>query len=264
MIYLIYPLLGIFVGFLSGLFGIGGGLVLVPSLALSFTLLGVKASLVTHMAISTSMSIILFTVARSAWIHNQREKIDRTISAKLIVFIVVGALAGAVLMSKLPAWYLKLFFCIYVVLVSIKMWMEVKIDREPRETSLLLYGVVGFIIGLKSTLLGIGGGTISTPFLAWRGVTMKKAIGISAFLGVPIALVGASYGVLSGILIPDLPKYSAGLVYLPALIGVVCTSFFSAQVGVKYSHILPQQKMKKYFAVFLFVVAIKTTYSLFA
>tara|TARA_R110002072_G_scaffold1989_2_gene16368 strand:- start:83062 stop:83856 length:795 start_codon:yes stop_codon:yes gene_type:complete len=257
MTFLIYIGLGIFAGMLSGVFGIGGGLVIVPTLLFCFKLLNFPEEYVMHMAIGTSLSIILVTVTNSMYGHHLNKNVDWKIVRKIFTSIVIGAFVGGFVSKQLAAHTLEIIFSIYVVLVSAKMFADIKVERDLKPTSNILYSAVGFIIGFKSTILGIGGGTISIPFLAWRGLPMKKAVGVSASLGIPIALAGATSYIYNGYANPALPEYSLGFIYLPALFGVVLTSSYFARVGAKLSHKLPQQKLKKAFAFFLLIVAIR-------
>lgn len=262
MTFLIYILLGIFAGTLSGIFGIGGGLVIVPTLLFCFKLLDFPSAYIMHMTIGTSLGIILVTVSNSMYGHHLNKNIDWAIIKKIVLFLLIGAFTGSFVSKDLATDTLELIFAAYVVIVSIKMFLEVKIERELRETSSVLYSIVGFIIGFKSTILGIGGGTISIPFLTWRGQPMKVAVGVSATLGIPIALAGATSYMYNGYGISELPKYSLGYVYLPAVVGVTLTSSFFARIGAKLSHRLPQDKMKKGFAIFLMIVAVKMIYQI--
>lgn len=256
--YLLYPILGIFSGTLSGLFGIGGGLVIVPVLLLSFKLLGFDPDQSVYMSIGTSLSIISVTVSSATYNHHKRIGIDFVVFKKLVFPIIIGALTGAFFATALPAKALKILFAIFVTLVSLKMLFFKAVLGGEKTTSSSLYRFVGFIIGAKSSLLGIGGGTISIPFLMWRGMRIQKAIAISAALGIPISLSGGITYFIRGLSIETLPKYSLGYIYLPALIGVSLTSLFSTKLGVYLSHRLPQEKLRKIFACFLIIVAIRT------
>ncbi|WP_417335781.1 sulfite exporter TauE/SafE family protein [Halobacteriovorax marinus] len=257
MTYSIYLFLGVFAGTLSGLFGIGGGLVIVPTLLFCFKYLGFSPEIAIHMAIGTSLSIIVVTATNSVYGHQKRKGIDWQVFKKIFFPLIIGTYFGGMISSKLSASFLEIVFSVYVVLVSIKMFLDVKVDKVQKETSLILYSFVGALIGFKSAILGIGGGTISIPFLSWRGFSMKKAVGVSAALGLPISIVGSISYIVSGLKVQGLPEHSLGYIYLPAFIGVIITSSFFAHIGAKLSHKLPQQKMKKGFAIFLSIVAIK-------
>ncbi len=256
----VYILLGCGVGFLSGLFGIGGGLVIIPILSYAFEFMGFQEEIIMHMAIGTSLSIILITVSTSSYHHYQRGGIDFSIYNKLFVFIAIGSLSGGFISQYLSKLVLELAFTAYVLLITVKLFLEGSGPSVEKKTPLWLYGFVGYIIGLKSAILGIGGGTISIPFLSWRGVQMKKAVGISAALGIPIALFGASAYVYTGLNLKSqvLPAYSLGYVYLPAFISVSLFSSFVSRFGVKLSHRLTQRKLKVIFATFLSIVLIKS------
>lgn len=257
MTYLIYLLLGVFAGTLSGLFGIGGGLVIVPTLLFCFRFLGFSPDLAIHMAIGTSLSIIVITSSNSVFSHHKRGGIDWKIVRKILIPLIIGTYSGGLISSKLSASLLETIFSVYVVLVSLKMFLDVKIDKVEKETSIIMYSIVGAIIGFKSAILGIGGGTISIPFLSWRGFSMKKAVGVSAALGLPISIVGSISYIVSGLKVTTLPEQSLGYIYLPAFIGVILTSSFFAHLGAKLSHKLPQDKMRKGFAIFLSIIAVK-------
>lgn len=261
MTYLIYIGLGIFAGLLSGIFGIGGGLVIVPTLLICFKLLQFPTEHIMHMAIGTSLSIILVTVTNAMYAHHLNKNIDWEISRKMFFAIVIGAFGGAFVSKDLAAKTLEIIFSVYVTLVSIKMLLDVKVERDLKPTKDIQYWIVGFIIGFKSTILGIGGGTISIPFLTWRGLPMKKAVGISASLGIPISMAGVASYIYNGMNKQNLPEYSLGYVYLPALIGVVLTSSFSARFGARLSHRLDQKKLKKIFAIFLMLIALKIIFT---
>ncbi len=257
MTYLIYLLLGVFAGTLSGLFGIGGGLVIVPTLLFCFRFLGFSPDLAIHMAIGTSLSIIVITASNSVFSHHRRGGIDWSIVRKILIPLIIGTYSGGLVSSKLSASLLETIFSVYVVLVSLKMFLDVKIDKVEKETSIVLYSIVGAVIGFKSAILGIGGGTISIPFLSWRGFSMKKAVGVSAALGLPISIVGSISYIVSGLKVSALPEQSLGYIYLPAFFGVILTSSFFAHLGAKLSHKLPQEKMRKGFAIFLSIIAVK-------
>lgn len=257
MTFLIYLVLGIFAGTLSGIFGIGGGLIIVPTLLFCFKVLNFPHEYSMHMAIGTSLSIILVTIVNSVYGHHLNKNVDWSIMKKILLPIIVGALLGSFTSSYLAADTLEIIFSVYVVIISLKMFSDIKVERSLKKTSNFQYNLVGIIIGFKSAILGIGGGTISIPFLTWRGHSMKTAVGVSAALGLPIALFGTLSYVYNGYGSPKLPEYSLGYIYLPALLGVALTSVFFARIGVKISQKIQQGPMKKGFAIFLMFVAAK-------
>ncbi|RZF22421.1 sulfite exporter TauE/SafE family protein [Halobacteriovorax vibrionivorans] len=260
MIFLLYLAVGAFVGTLSGLFGIGGGVIIVPTLLLIFKEQGFSSDITMFMALGTSLATIVVTAASSTLRHYNMGNLIVEVSKKLIPPILVGICVGAYLVNQVKASTLEALFITYLYLVSLKMILyKVKVD-EPKETSKFLYGITGFIIGLKSSILGIGGGTISVPFLTWRGYPMKNAVGTSASIGIPIALTGSAFYIYNGF---DklTPEYSLGYVYLPAFFGISIASFFFTKLGAKISSVANQVLMKKIFAIMLILIAIKKTTS---
>lgn len=259
---LIYVLLGIVAGTIAGLFGIGGGLIIVPILHYSFVTLGFPKELVMHMSLGTSLSTIFITGMSSVYSHHKLGSIDWVAFKKLLGGVILGTFIGGRLTGLVSGRSLEILFIVYVSVVAVKTWIDAHLEAHRKSTTSIMFNSVGFIIGFKSALLGIGGGTISIPFLTWRGFPMKQSVGISATLGLPIALVGAASYIYNGYSIPNLPAYSLGYIYLPALIGITSASSFFARLGAKLSHKFPQDKMRKGFAMLLIAIAIKGLASL--
>ena len=210
------------------------------------------------MAIGTSLGIILITASNSVYGHHSRGSVDWVVFKKIAISLIIGTIIGSLVSNMLSAKVLEIVFSIYLVLVSIKMFFDVKVKHQKeKKTKNIVFSSVGFIIGFKSAILGIGGGTISIPFLTWREFSMQKAVGVSAALGLPIALFGCLSQIYNGYGKVGLPDYSLGYLYLPAFLGVISTSSFMAHVGAKLSHSLPQEKTKKAFSIFLLIVACK-------
>lgn len=253
--------LGIFAGTLSGLFGIGGGIVIVPTLVFCFKAMNFPDSIIMHMALGTSLATIFFTALNSVYAHHKKKNVSWNLVFKLGIGVVIGTASGGLLSHILSTKTLAIIFAFYISFVAIKMWFGVNSEGVKKRVPLLIYNFIGFIIGFKSALLGIGGGTISIPFLTYTGEPMKKSVGVSAALGLPIALVGAISYAINGQSVAALPEHSFGFVYAPALVGIVLTSSFFARFGAALSHKLPQDKMRKGFALFLMIVAIKTIIS---
>ncbi|PIP94687.1 MAG: hypothetical protein COW00_09245 [Bdellovibrio sp. CG12_big_fil_rev_8_21_14_0_65_39_13] len=259
---LIYLLLGTVAGTIAGLFGIGGGLIIVPILHYSFVKLGFPKELIMHMALGTSLSTIFVTGMSSVYSHNKLGSIDWVVFKKLLGGVIIGTFIGGRLTGIISGKSLEILFIVYVCVVALKTWIDAHVHPQSKPTSMLIFNLFGFIIGFKSSLLGIGGGTISIPFLTWRGFSMKKSVGISATLGLPIALVGSASYIYNGLSIGNLPEYSVGYIYLPALIGITSVSSLFARFGAKLSHKFPQDKMRKGFALLLVAIAIKGLASL--
>lgn len=261
LLYLIYMVLGIFAGTLSGLFGIGGGIIIVPTLIFCFKLMSLPNELVMHMALGTSLATIFVTALSSVYSHHKKNNVDWALVFRICFGVIIGTAFGAYLADGLSAKALSIIFAIYISLISLKMWIGFNVNGDKKKISNLLNFGVGLIIGFKSALLGIGGGTISIPFLTWSGRSMRQAVGASAALGIPIAFVGSLSYALNGLDNEVLPPHSFGYIYLPAFVGIILTSSFFARLGAALSHRLPQEKMRKGFAFFLMIVAIKTIFS---
>ncbi|USD37147.1 MULTISPECIES: sulfite exporter TauE/SafE family protein [Ferrimonas] len=258
MIYLLYLLLGAFAGVLSGLFGIGGGLVIVPVLLTTFKLLNFDPQLTIHMALGTSLATIIVTSMNSMWAHHRKGGVDWKVVLTMAPGIVVAAYLGGFVAHLLDATVLAYCFTGFITLVAIKMWFGLKPKGQQPFPGVVGLSISGIGIGFLSAIFGIGGGTISVPLLSRFGLEMRKAVGISSALGLPIALTGALSYAISGWNAPGLPEMSLGYVYLPAFIGIVLTSSVFSRVGANLAHKLDPRLMQKSFALLLVIIAIKT------
>lgn len=262
-VFAIYLAFGAIAGVLAGLMGIGGGLVIVPMLVFCFTILGVLHEHIMHIALGTSLASIIFTSISSFMAHHRRGAVRWDVVQRIVPGIITGTLLGAYIASLLTTNLLKGFFGIFLYYVGIQFFL----DRKPKPTRDLpgtagMFGT-GNVIGMVSSLMGIGGGTLSVPFMIWCNITIHKAIGTSAAIGLPIALAGTAGFILTGWNVASLPSYSAGYVYFPALFGIVGASMLTAPLGARLAHWLPVPKLKRIFAVLLLVVGTKMIVSLF-
>ena len=260
MLILYCALLGSGVGFLAGLLGIGGGLVIVPVLSiilLHFEIL--PAEQVVIAAIATSLASILFTSTSSAIAHHKNGNVPWTLAPWVMTGVALGALISGFIASLLPEQVVRLVFAITVVLIAIKMFVSNK--REPSvERGMPNKGVLTImttITGGLSAMIGIGGGALLVPLLTFFSVDMKKAIGCASACGIVIALFGSIGYISSGSGHFALEDGFAGFVYLPALFGIICTSWFTAPLGAKATHYLPVSLVKKIFAALLLATAVK-------
>jgi uncharacterized membrane protein YfcA len=259
-----YIVVGAVAGLLAGLLGIGGGLVIVPMLDFCLTRQGIAHEFVMHLALGTSMATIIFTSGSSAWSHHKRRAVHWRVFKMITPGILFGTFFGAFMASKIPANYLKGFFVVFLYYVSLQMLS----GRNPKP-SRDLPGEAGMIgtgagIGVVSSLLGIGGGTLSVPFMVWCNLTVYQAIATSAAIGIPLALAGTAGYITNGWNAAGLPGYTVGYIYLPALVGIVCTSVLTAPLGVRLAHSLPVLRLKKIFALLLILVGTRMLISLFA
>lgn len=255
-LFLSYILVGVVAGTLAGLFGVGGGLIIVPILIASFELQQFAPDVLTHLAIGTSLATIVVTSLSSVKAHHNKQAVNWQLVKWLGLGIIVGTALGGFFAALLSGDKLQLIFGGFACLAGVKMavnWSP-KQQRDKIIKSLLSGG--GCIIGFLSALFGIGGGTITVPFLTWQGVPVKQAIGTSAACGLPIALVGAFTYIVVGWDKTGLPDFAIGYVYLPALLGIILTSIFFARLGAWLAHKLPSTYVHKLFALLLCSVGI--------
>ena len=257
MLLLAYLLIGAFAGFLAGLFGIGGGMIIVPILVIAFEFMNFDGSVLTHMAVATSLATIVFTAISSVRTHHQKGAVDWPLVKQLSMGILLGAVLGALTADALNGAGLQIVIGLSALLMSIQMGFGLK----PKPTRVLpdTKGLVaaGGGIGWASALFGIGGGSLTVPFLTWCNHPMQRSVATAAACGFPIALIGALSNVAIGWDNIALPENTLGYVYWPAFIGIIITSVPFARLGAKLAHKLSAEKLKKLFAVMLLLVAIK-------
>jgi uncharacterized membrane protein YfcA len=257
-----YLCLGLFAGFIAGLLGVGGGLIIVPALIWLFAIQGISPEVQPHLALGTSLASILFTSLSSVRAHNRHGAVDWTTFIRIAPGILSGSLLGAWLASLVSARPLKIFFVAFLFYAALQMALNFK-PKPHRDLPgpAGMFGA-GSIIGAISSWVGIGGGTLSVPFQAWCNVPLHRAIGTSAAIGFPIAVAGTLGYVLGGWQHADLPPWSLGFLSWPALGGIALGSIFTAPLGAKIAHSLPVSRLKKIFALLLFLLAIRMTLSL--
>ncbi|MGD9949163.1 MAG: sulfite exporter TauE/SafE family protein [Desulfobulbus sp.] len=261
-IIVMYLAVGLIAGVLAGLLGVGGGVIIVPMLVFCFTKQGIAPDQMMHLALGTSLASIIFTSISSFMSHHRRGAVDWSIVKGIVPGILVGTFGGTFIASRLSTGFLKGFFCVFLYTIATQMLF----NKKPEATRNLpkTYGMfwVGSVIGVVSALVGIGGGSLSVPFMLWCNVAAHRAIGTSAAIGFPIAIAGAVGYIVNNLNGVGLPPYSLGFVYLPALAGIVFASVFTAPLGVKLAHSLPVDKLKRIFAFFLYAVATRMVWSL--
>ncbi|MBK1872961.1 MULTISPECIES: sulfite exporter TauE/SafE family protein [unclassified Marinobacter] len=256
-VFAIYLILGAFAGTLAGLFGIGGGLIIVPVLIFSFGAQGFSLEIAAHMAVGTSLATIVFTSLSSIRSHHGHGAIRWDIFRPMAFGIIVGALLGAWTAALLSGAVLELIIGVFVILVGLKMLLDVNpapgrnVAGKPGLTA------AGAGIGWASAIFGIGGGTLTVPYLSWSNVRMQQAVGTSAACGLPIAIAGALGNAWTGWNQPALPEYSLGFIYLPAFIGIILTSVLFARVGANLAHRLNARVLKRVFAILLLLVGLR-------
>jgi len=254
---LLYLVLGAFAGVMAGLLGVGGGLIIVPALAWIFRGQGMNDAIIMHLAIGTSLATIVVTSISSVRAHHRRGAVLWPVFWQLTPGIVVGAWLGAAVADALSSFALQKVFALFVLAMSAQMGFGAKpaSHRNLPGTSGML--AVGGVIGAVSAIVGIGGGSLTVPFLTWCNVSIRQAVATSAACGLPIALAGSIGFVVTGLNTANLPVWSLGYVYGPALAGIALVSMLSAPLGAKFAHTLPTEMLKRVFAGFLALVGIK-------
>jgi len=256
--YVAYLALGAFVGFFAGLFGIGGGLVLVPVLSFLFEAQHLTAQSNTHLlALGTSMAAILLGAVSSAYTHHSHGAVNIAIVRTITPGLLLGTALGALFASHISPVYLTVFFALFVYFAALQMLLNIKPKAARQLPGRLGMTLAGIGIGAISSLVSIGGGTLSIPFMLRHNIPLKQAIGTSAALGLPIAIGGTIGYIATGLTLDTLPPNSLGFVYLPALFWVALASIVTAPLGAKATHRLPLKLLRRGFAVLLLVLATK-------
>ena len=240
---------------LAGLLGVGGGIVIVPMLDIVFEWLHYPPELIHQLALGTSLATIVITSISSSRAHAKRGAVHWDIFAKITPGILVGTFCGGLVATHMPTTFLKVFFIVFILFVACQMLSgyRPKASRDIPGT----WGTmgVGTVIGGVSSFVGIGGGTLSVPFMTFCNVPMHEAVGTSAAIGFPIAVAGSIGYIVGGWGDPALPEGCLGYVSLFAWAGIAAVSFCTAPLGARLSHALPTAKLKKVFALFLIIIA---------
>ncbi len=252
-----FPILlavGAVIGFLAGLLGIGGGLTLIPVLTFIFTTQHFPEDHIVHMAVATATATMVFTALSSARAHHRQKAVLWPVVYAMAPGIVIGSLIGPQLASALPTRAFAAVFGMFVWFSATRMLIVKKPlpGRELPGRLPLFY--VGAGIGAVSSLLGAGGGFISIPYLGRHNVSIQRAVATSAALGVPIAVAATIGFIVAGLRQPDLPRWSAGFVYLPAMVTIVIASMLVAPFGASVAHRWPAVKLRRAFAALLYVL----------
>ena len=252
---------GAVVGFFAGLLGIGGGIIIVSTLALMFKAHGYAPDYVMHLAIGTSLAAMAAGAAASFRAHHRRGAVDLALVKTMTPGLIAGVFAGAFLARIAGAAFLKYFFLGFTLFVTAQMVLDLRPKPSrgmPARGALM---VLAFVIGVCSSLFGGGAAAIGVPFLTWFNVTAHRAIGTVAAMAFPLALAGTLGYVIAGWSAPALPPWSLGFVYLPAFIGISTTSMLTAPLGARLAHRLKGATLRRIFAVFLVVMGVKVAVS---
>ncbi len=254
---------GIAGGLVAGLLGVGGGIVIVPVLYVVLSTLGVHPDVGIKVAVATSLATIMVTSLSSARSHAKRDAVDYALLKTWGIPIVLGVVSGTVLASYVRGWVMTAIFAVVALLVALNMLFRgkgAKIMDEFPNSGVKLGS--GYIVGLISSMMGIGGGTLSVPILTAFGFEIRRAVGTAAAIGFLIAIPGTIGYVIAGWSTPDLPYGSIGYVNLIAFISLVPLTALFAPVGARIAHTIPQNVLRYAFAAFLFVTSARMFWDL--
>lgn len=254
MEFVLYLTLGALAGVLAGLFGVGGGLVIVPVLVFSFTAQGVAPEVLTHLAVGTSLATIVFTSINSVLAHHQKGAVRWPLVGWMTLGILAGAGLGSLTAAALQGPVLQKIIGVFAILMAVQMGLDLRPKAAGSVPGKPGLTVAGAVIGWASAIFGIGGGSLTVPFLSWRSVPMQQAVATSAACGVPIAVAGAASFMVVGWHEAALPAWSLGFVYLPAMVGIALTSMFFARLGARLAHRLSPKVLRRLFALLLLTV----------
>ncbi|MDG6881571.1 sulfite exporter TauE/SafE family protein [Phocoenobacter uteri] len=252
-----FLVLGAISGLLAGLFGIGGGMVIVPALVYLLPKVGVPDDLIMSMALGTSFSTIVVNTFSAAQHHHKLGNIEFSVIKVFVPALMIMGFLTASIVTDLPKHIITKLFSVLMFYLSLKMFLSIKSQKvATKQLTVRSMITAGSVIGVLASLGGIAGGGFIVPFLEGRGLALKKAIGTSSFCGCLLGLTGMLSFMFYGYNIPNLPDYSLGYVYLPALFGVVSVSFFTSKLGAKLAAVLSVSILKRAFALLLVGIAI--------
>jgi len=249
------------VGFVAGLFGIGGGLITVPFLYYIFGKLGIDQAYLMHLAVGTSFAIIIPTSTVSVLTHHKFKAVDFDIVKSYGIFVVLGVIVGTIFAASLKTKSLVLFFSIVILFLGIYLLLIKEKEKNIIiKIKLHLKIILGFIVGFISAPMGIGGAVMNVPILKFFGYSINKAIGSAAAVGFLIALFGAIGFLISGSYLKTNLPLSIGFLNIPAFLIFIPITTFMARIGAKTVHKINKNKISKFFGIFLLLIATKFFY----
>ncbi len=257
-----FLLLGTIVGFMAGLLGIGGGGIMVPVLTGLFLAMGMSVDQVVHLALGSSMAAIIVTSMASLRAHHLRGGVLWDYVKRMSPGIIVGTFVATYFAAMASSLFLAVFFSVFMGIVALQMFLGKKPKAHAKQAGSKHLFLVGSGIGAISALVSIGGGSMTVPYLVWRNIDIKKAIGTSAAIGLPISISGTFGYVINGWSNTSWDNAMFGFVYLPGVVLISITSFLFAPLGAKMAHSLPIHLLKKVFALLLIVLSVKMLFSI--
>jgi len=256
-IIVIYALAGLFAGLIGGMVGLSGGVIIVPVLHYFFIEQGFPLTILMQLAVTTSLATILVTSLSATYVHYKKGAVLWPTVNRLVPGLLIGACLGALLADSVSSSVLRIVFGVFEILVGIQIWLDFKPKAHAAlpDTPGLVGSGVG--IGLLSTLMGIGGGTLTMPFLLWCNVNLRNAVAVSSACGFPIAVAATTALIITGWDEQNLPAHTFGYLYWPAALIISCMTLFFAPLGARLAHYLPIQTLKRVFAIVLVLVGIR-------
>jgi len=251
-----YIALGAIAGLIAGIFGLGGGIIIVPALIFTFGYLNFPPEVLTHLAVGTSLATILFTSLSAIYVHYRKLSIDWLLAVKLSAGMLPGGGSGAALAEFMPGAILQRIFALYCLFVAIQMWFAWSPKAALTLPTRFGCALLGGLIGIMSGIFGIAGGSLVVPVLTLYRVKITRAIATSAVTAFPIALSGTVGYLIAGWNNAVLPEGCVGYIYWPAMLGIILSSTVFAKIGALLAHNLPPGNVKKLLALLL-LVAVK-------
>ncbi|MGB1800740.1 MAG: sulfite exporter TauE/SafE family protein [Gammaproteobacteria bacterium] len=253
----IYMLTGMAAGVIGGMLGLGGGIIIVPVLHFVFMQQGFPAPVLMHLAVTTSLATIIVTSLSATYTHHKKGAVLWPVVYLLTPGIVIGAGLGALIADSLSSEILRVTFGFFEIFIAIKIWFDLKPKAQltlPKTSGMICSGTG---IGLFSTLLGIGGGSLTVPFLLWCNVNIRNAVAVSSACGFPIAVAGTTALIITGWDSPALPVNAVSYLYWPAALVIIAMTVFFAPLGARLAHYLPVRTLKRTFSILLLLIGIR-------
>lgn len=256
IIVILYFILGAFAGTMSGLLGIGGGVIVVPGLAFLFRLQHFPTNLIMHMAAGTSLAVMIGTTLRALYAHRRHKTKFWYIYRRMMPAIVIGVILGAILAHYLNSHVIAIIFGVFIFVIGIHLLFGKKVNPHRNLPGPLGMSAAGLVVGGKSGLLGVGGGSVTVPFLLYCNVEMRTAMVVSIATSLTVSIVGTIAVGITGLHATGLPSFTTGYIYWPAWIAVVLGSILFAPLGAALSYRIAVTWLRRLFAVFLLLVSL--------
>ena len=253
---LTYVLTGACAGIAAGMLGIGGGLIIVPVLFFIFSNQGHETQYLMQMALATSLATIIITSISSTWAHHKKKAVLWPLVLPLSPGIILGAWLGGLFASSISSDHLKIFFVVFEFAVATNLLLKKQTEQHNMVIKKTVAAAGGTVIGFISTVVGIGGGTMTVPFLHWFNISMRNAVATSAACGFPIALIGTLSYLYASYDLPLSREHAIGFLQLDAFLFIAGSSFLCAPLGAKIAHSISEQALRFSFSALLYILAL--------